>query len=84
MKILLRYRSMFLFDDYEKRLRHILNANGVVLVAPDYIYSVLDPMKDLFDRLSDAIHCQMLTEKVGFSVYTAEGSGDDEVLKCVK
>ncbi len=32
-----------------------MNADGVVLVAPKYIYSVLAPMKDLFDRLSDAI-----------------------------
>lgn len=58
MMILLRYRSIFLFDDYEKILRHILNANGIVLVAPNYIYSVLAPMKALLDRLSDAIHCR--------------------------
>ena len=62
----------------------IMNADGVVLVAQNYIYSVLAPMKDFLDRLSDAIHCQMLTEKYGFSVCSAEGSGDDKVLKCVK
>ena len=59
----------------------IMNADGVVLGAPNYIDSVPAPMKALFDRLSDAIHCQMLTGKFGCSVCTAGGGGDDEVLK---
>ena len=58
-----------------------MNGDGVVLGAPNYINSVPAPMKAFFDRLSDAIHCQMLTGKFGCSVCTAGGSGDDEVLK---
>jgi multimeric flavodoxin WrbA len=58
-----------------------LNADGIVLGAPNYINSVPAPMKALFDRLSDAIHCQMLIGKFGCSVCTAGGSGEDEVLK---
>ena len=70
-----------LFDDFMEIFGKIMNADGVVLGAPNYINSVPAPMKALFDRLSDAIHCQMLTGKFGCSVYTAGGSGDDEVLK---
>ena len=70
-----------LFDDFMEIFGKIMKADGVVLGAPNYINSVPAPMKALFDRLSDAIHCQMLTGKFGCSVCTAGGSGDDEVLK---
>ena len=70
-----------LFDDFVELFEKIMNADGIVLGAPNYINSVPAPMKALFDRLSDAIHCQMLTGKFGCSVCTAGGSGDDEVLK---
>lgn len=68
-------------DDFEELFDRILNSDGIVLGAPNYINSVPAPMKAFFDRLSDAIHCQMLTGKFGCSVCTAGGSGEDEVLK---
>ncbi len=68
-------------DDFEGLFDRILNSDGIVLGAPNYINSVPAPMKAFFDRLSDAIHCQMLTGKFGCSVCTAGGSGEDEVLK---
>ena len=70
-----------LFDDFTEIFENIWNADGIVLGAPNYINSVPAPMKALFDRLSDAIHCQMLIGKFGCSVCTAGGSGEDEVLK---
>ena len=70
-----------LIDDLEELFEKMLNADGIVLGAPNYIDSVPAPMKALFDRLSDAIHCQMLTGKFGCSVCTAGGSGTEEVLK---
>jgi multimeric flavodoxin WrbA len=70
-----------LIDDFEELYEKIMNADGIVLGAPNYINSVPAPMKALFDRLSDAIHCQMLTGKFGCSVCTAGGSGEEEVLK---
>lgn len=70
-----------LIDDFEELFEKMLNADGIVLGAPNYISSVPAPMKALFDRLSDAIHCQMLTGKFGCSVCTAGGGGTDEVLK---
>ena len=62
-----------LFDDFTELFEKLLNADGIVLGAPNYINSVPAPMKALFDRLSDAIHCQMLTGKFGCSVCTAGG-----------
>jgi multimeric flavodoxin WrbA len=70
-----------LFDDFEILFEKMMGADGIVLGAPNYINSVPAPMKALFDRLSDAIHCQMLTGKFGCSVCTAGGSGEEDVLK---
>jgi multimeric flavodoxin WrbA len=70
-----------LIDDFEVLFDKMLNSEGIVLGAPNYIDSVPAPMKALFDRLSDAIHCQMLTGKFGCSVCTSGGGGADEVLK---
>jgi multimeric flavodoxin WrbA len=57
-----------------------MNADGIVLGAPNYIDSVPAPMKAFFDRMADAIHCQMFTGKFGCSVCTAGGSGESEVV----
>ena len=62
-----------LFDDFTELFEKLLNADGIVLGAPNYINSVPAPMKALFDRLSDVIHCQILTRKFGCSVCTAGG-----------
>ena len=70
-----------LFDDFTDLFDRIMNSDGIVLGAPNYINSVPAPMKAFFDRLSDAIHCQMLTGKFGCSVCTAGGSGEDEVYE---
>ena len=53
----------------------IINANGIVFGAPNYINSVSAPMKALFNRFSDAIHYQTLTRKFGCSVCTPGRSG---------
>ena len=57
-----------------------MNADGIILGAPNYIDSVPAPMKAFFDRMADAIHCQMLTGKFGCSVCTAGGAGEAEVV----
>lgn len=70
-----------LIDDFEVLFEKMQNSDGIVLGAPNYINSVPAPMKAFFDRLSDAIHCQLLTGKFGCSVCTAGGSADDQVIK---
>jgi multimeric flavodoxin WrbA len=69
-----------LLDDFSDLFDRIMNAEGIVLGAPNYIDSVPAPMKALFDRMADAIHCQMLTGKFGCSVCTAGGAGETEVV----
>jgi multimeric flavodoxin WrbA len=68
-------------DDFSDLFEKLMNAEGIVLGAPNYIDSVPAPMKALFDRMADAIHCQMLTGKFGCSVCTAGGSGENEVME---
>ncbi len=69
-----------LLDDFPDLFESMLNADGIVLGAPNYIDNVPAPMKAVFDRMADAIHCQMLTGKFGCSVCTAGGSGEHEVV----
>jgi multimeric flavodoxin WrbA len=69
-----------LFDNFSDVFEKMMNAQGIVLGAPNYIDSVPGPMKVFFDRMSDAIHCQMFTGKFGCSVCTAGGEGEDEVV----
>jgi len=69
-----------LLDDFTDIFDRMMNADGIVLGAPNYINSVPAPMKALFDRMADAIHCQMMTGKFGCSVCTAGGSGENDVV----
>jgi len=66
-------------DDYGEIFGKILDADGIVLGSPNYIDSVTAQLKVLFDRMADAIHCQMLSGKYGCSVCTAGGSNEMEV-----
>jgi len=67
-------------DDFPDLFEKMMNADGIVMGSPNYIDSVSAPMKALFDRMADAIHCQMLTGKFGCAVCTAGGSHQDEVM----
>ena len=69
-----------LMDDFPDLFNEILDADGIVLGSPNYIDSVTAPLKAVFDRMADAIHCQMLTGKFGCSVCTAGGSHQDDVV----
>ena len=69
-----------LVDDFQDLFDRMMNADGIVLGAPNYIDSVPAPMKALFDRMADAIHCQMFFEKYGCSVCTAGGTNSTEVM----
>lgn len=68
-----------LLDDFPDLFDRMMNADGIVLGAPNYVDSVPAPMKAVFDRMADAIHCQMFFDKYGCSVCTAGGSNQDEV-----
>jgi multimeric flavodoxin WrbA len=70
-----------IFDDDAQEIFALMQeADGIVLGSPVYILSITGQLKQLLDRLTDAIHCQMLSEKYGCSVVTTGGSSDQEVL----
>jgi multimeric flavodoxin WrbA len=69
-----------LIDDFPEFFDQIVDADGIVLGSPNYIDSVTAPLKAAFDRMADAIHCQMLSGKYACSVCTAGGSGQDDVI----
>jgi multimeric flavodoxin WrbA len=70
-----------LIDDFPELYEKMLDADGIVLGSPNYIDSITAPLKAVFDRLADAIHCQMFRGKYGCSVCTAGGSNHDEVVR---
>ena len=69
-----------ILDDFSDIFDRMMNADGIVIGAPNYIDSVPAPVKALFDRMADAIHCQMFTGKFGCAVCTAGGAGENEVV----
>jgi multimeric flavodoxin WrbA len=69
-----------LIDDFPDIFEKMLDADGIVLGSPNYIDSVTGHMKVMFDRMADAIHCQMFSGKYGCSVCTAGGSNEMEVV----
>lgn len=72
--------SCTLLDDFSDIYDMLTEADGIVLGAPNYINSVPAPLKALFDRFADVIHCQKFYGKFGCSVCTAGGSGEMEVV----
>jgi len=67
-------------DDFPDIFDKMLDADGIVLGSPNYIDSVSAQMKVVFDRMADAIHCQMFSGKYGCSVCTAGGSNEMEIV----
>ena len=68
-------------DDFPDLFDRMMGAEGIVLGSPNYIDSVTAPLKAIFDRMADAIHCQMFNGKYGCSVCTAGGSHQGEVVE---
>lgn len=67
-------------DDLPLLVDRMKDADGIVFASPVYIDNVTGQMKVFFDRLADAIHCQLLAGKYGCSVATTHTSGGDEVV----
>lgn len=67
-------------DDFATLREKILGCDGLALGSPVYFDSVTAQLKTVMDRLSDAIHCQLLLGKHACSVVTAGGSEYDQVI----
>lgn len=66
-------------DDFGLVYDEIMASEGLVLGSPVYFGSVTAQMKTLIDRMSDAIHCQLLLGKYACAVSTAGSQGHQEV-----
>jgi multimeric flavodoxin WrbA len=67
-------------DDFQGIYDKMLAADGLVMGSPNYLRSVTAQLKTLIDRMSDAIHCQLLTGKYSACVATAGGVGQDKTV----
>ena len=66
-------------DEFESIKEKIIEADGLVLASPNYIYSVSAQMKAFMDRSCGVVHCMGFEGKYGASVITS-GGGDEEPI----
>ncbi len=57
----------------------ILEADGLILASPNYIFQVSAQLKTFLDRCGGAIHCQGFEGKYGASVVTSGGGDEKEI-----
>ena len=63
-------------DEFKSIQQKILDADGLILGSPNYIFHVSAQMKAFMDRCCQAIHCLSFEGKYGVSVVTS-GGGDE-------
>jgi multimeric flavodoxin WrbA len=66
-------------DSFNGLVAKILEADGVILGSPNYIFTVSAQLKAFMDRCCGIIHCQSFSGKYGVSVVTS-GGGDEEPI----
>ena len=66
-------------DEFEPIKEKLLEADGIVLASPNYIYSVSAQLKAFMDRCCGLVHCMAFEGKYGASVVTS-GGGDEEPI----
>lgn len=66
-------------DEFESIKEKILEADGLVLASPNYIFSVSAQLKAFMDRCCGVVHCMGFEGKYGASVITS-GGGDEEPI----
>jgi multimeric flavodoxin WrbA len=62
-------------DNLQVLYKKILSADGLVMGSPNYFHSVTAQMKTMLDRMSDTVHCQLLTGKYTVNIATSGGPG---------
>lgn len=68
-------------DDFSRLFETMVGADGLVLGSPNYINGPTAQLKQVLDRMADAIHCRAFDGKYGCAVCTTGGSGDDRVVE---
>lgn len=70
-------------DDFQGVLKAMLDADGLILASPNYVFNVSAQLKTLIDRTSCQMHCQMMENKYGAAVVTSGGGDCKEVEEYV-
>lgn len=63
-------------DSFGDIVQKILDADGLILASPNYIFSVSAQLKAFMDRCCGILHCQSFMGRYGVSVVTS-GGGDE-------
>jgi len=66
-------------DEFESIKEQILEADGLILASPNYIFSVSAQLKAFMDRCSGIVHCLGFEGKYGALVVTS-GGGDEKPI----
>lgn len=66
-------------DDFNAIKQKILNADGLILASPNYIFSVSAQLKAFMDRCCGVLHCLEFEGKYGASIVTS-GGGDEKPI----
>jgi multimeric flavodoxin WrbA len=66
-------------DDFESIKERIMEADGLVIASPNYIFNVSAQLKAFMDRCCGAIHIMEFWGKYGASVVTS-GGGDEKTI----
>jgi multimeric flavodoxin WrbA len=67
-------------DDFPYVFGLMAGADGIVLGSPNYINGPTAQLKQVIDRMADAIHCRALEGRYGCAVCTTGGGGEDQVV----
>ncbi len=66
-------------DDFPGLLALMMQSDGIVLGSPNYINGPTAQLKQVIDRMADAVHCRAFEGRYGCSVCTTGGGGEDKV-----
>lgn len=66
-------------DSFHDVVQKILDADGLILASPNYIFSVSAQLKAFMDRCCGILHCQSFTGRYGVSIVTS-GGGDEKPI----
>ncbi len=74
-----RTGACFQEDDYPALKEKMVNADGIIIAAPNYIDNIPAQLKVVFDRSANFLHEQLLDGKYGFAI-TTSGSANYEMV----
>jgi multimeric flavodoxin WrbA len=63
-------------DDFSHVFGWMASADGIVLGSPNYVNGPTAQLKQVIDRMADAIHCRSFEGRYGCAVCTTGGGGE--------